>query len=71
VEALMGAEAIIQIVTSALGIVAQVAPGVLAAITGARTDEDAIAAAKVAVGAIRRSPAASAINTRRNDEDGS
>jgi len=58
-------EAIVQIVTSALGIVAAVAPGVLAAITGRATDEEAIAHAVSAVHAIRTSPAEKAIEERR------
>ena len=41
----MSPEAVVAIVSASLGIVARVAPGVLAAITGSRTDEEAIDAA--------------------------
>jgi hypothetical protein len=56
---------VVSLVVALLGIVAAVAPGVLAAITGKPTDEAAIAAASASVRAIRRSPAASAIDRER------
>lgn len=40
----MGADAIVSIVSAALGIVSAAAPGVLAAATGHQTDDEAIAA---------------------------
>jgi hypothetical protein len=61
----MPIDAIIQIVSAALGIVAAVAPTVLAGITGQPTDEAAIAAATTRVRAIRHSPALSAIDAER------
>ena len=61
----MSPDAIVQIVTSALGIVAAVAPGVLAAALGPKPAEAAIAAASARVRSIRTSPAISAIDAQR------
>lgn len=53
---------IAEIVVALLGIVASLAPGVLAALTGKSSDAEAIEAARVAVLAIPNAPAAAALD---------
>ena len=58
----MGAEQIVSLVASLLGIVSQVAPGVLALLTGHATDAAALVAAESAVRALHPRRAGSAID---------
>lgn len=52
----------IDLAVSLIELVVRVAPGVLAAITGHASDEDALAHARAKVAALRHAPASSAID---------
>ncbi len=56
---MMGIE---QVILEILGVLVKIAPGFLALFSGAKTDEEALDRAKAAVGALKRRPAASAID---------
>lgn len=61
----MGADAIVSLVSGLLGLVAQVAPGLLAGLTGQSDDTAAIDVARRALARIPVSPAAHAIDAVR------
>ena len=61
----MAPEAIASAVASALGIVAALIPGFLAAFSGSDSDEHAIERARLAVASVRRNPAQAGIDRWR------
>lgn len=56
-----------EIVVSSLRVLAGAAPGVLALITRTRTDDEAIEAARAALGALRQGPAAAGLDRRARE----
>ena len=58
----MEVEAVVSLVSSLLGLVAQVAPGVLASISGHRSDADVLSGAESAVRRLHARRAGSAID---------
>lgn len=58
----MGADQVVSLVSSLLALVAQIAPGVLASLSGQRSDEDVLAGAEAAVRRLHARRAGSAID---------